>query len=62
MDRTIRAVGATLIILLFALNVVSGTVGIIVLILAIIVLGTSIVGFCPIYAALGINTYPTSKQ
>ena len=42
-------------------NVITGTLGIVLLVLAVVFLLTSLVGFCPIYALLGMNTCPAKK-
>jgi len=55
-DRIIRIVIAILIAVLYFTNVISGTVGIVLLALAAIFLLTSVVSFCPLYAPFGIST------
>jgi hypothetical protein len=35
---------------------VSGALGTVLLVLAVVFLGTSAIGFCPLYTPLGINT------
>jgi hypothetical protein len=44
-----------LVILYFA-NVITGTLGLVLLILAVVFVLTSIIGFCPLYLPLKINT------
>lgn len=48
-DRIIRFIIAVSIGVLFFSNVISGAVGIILLIVAIIILLTSLTGYCPLY-------------
>jgi hypothetical protein len=60
-DRIIRIIVAAAIAGLFFANVITGTVGIILLVLAGIFVLTSLVSFCPIYTIVGINTCPTKS-
>ena len=60
-DKAIRVLIAVLIAGLYFGNVITGTVGIVLLVLAVVFLLTSLVGFCPIYALLGMNTCPAKK-
>ena len=55
-DRIIRIIIAVIIGILFATNVISGTVGIVLVALGGIFLLTSIVSFCPLYAPFGLST------
>lgn len=55
-DRVIRSIIAVLIAVLYFTNVIAGTLGLILLILACVLLLTSIVSFCPLYAPFGLNT------
>jgi len=55
-DRTIRSIIAILIAILYFTNVITGTVGIVLLILACVFLLTSVVSFCPLYFPFGLNT------
>jgi hypothetical protein len=57
-DKTIRILIAAVAALLFFTNIVTGTLGIIVLVGGGILLATSLINFCPLYAILGINTCP----
>jgi hypothetical protein len=58
-DRVLRVAYAVLVAILFFTNVISGTTGIILLVVGIILALTSLVSFCPIYWALG---WKTSKK
>ena len=60
-DRTVRALIAVLIAVLYFTNVISGTIGIILLILASIFLLTSVVSFCPLYLPCGLSTCKKEK-
>jgi len=55
-DRTIRVLIAIAIAVLYITNVITGTLGIVLLILAGVFLFTSVIGFCPLYAPFGIRT------
>lgn len=56
MDKTIRIVIAAIVATLYFTGAVSGTLGIVLLVLAGVFVLTSLVSFCPLYAPLGINT------
>lgn len=62
-DRVIRLVIPVIVILLSFFRVVTGTFALILLIVAAILALTSIIGICPLYNVLGINTCkkPRSK-
>jgi hypothetical protein len=55
-DRITRVVIAVLIGVLYYGNVISGTLAIILGILALVFIATSFVGLCPLYLPFGINT------
>lgn len=55
-DRVIRVILAAVLAVLYFTNVISGTLGIVLLVLAVVFAGTSFISWCPIYAALGIKT------
>lgn len=55
-DRIIRILVAVVFTVLYFTNVVTGTLGIILLILAGVFVLTSIVSFCPLYLPIGLNT------
>lgn len=55
-DKMVRLIVAALIAILYFTNVISGTLGIVLLVLAAVFLLTSVVSFCPLYAPFGINT------
>ena len=58
-DRTIRSLLALLMIALYYFEVVSGTVGIVLIVISAIFLLTSFVSFCPLYAPFGLSTCKT---
>ncbi len=61
-DRTVRIVIAAILIILYFTGVVSGTVGIICLIVAAIALITGTFRFCGLYSLLGMNTCHNEKK
>ncbi|MBK7894976.1 MAG: DUF2892 domain-containing protein [Candidatus Promineifilaceae bacterium] len=56
MDRIIRVAVAALVAILYFTGVISGTVAIILGILALVFVLTSVVGFCPLYLPLKLST------
>lgn len=61
-DKIVRILAAALIVTLYFTNVITGVTAIILLIVAAILLLTSLVSFCPIYHFLGINTKKKTIQ
>jgi hypothetical protein len=55
-DRVIRVLIAAVIATLFFMKVITGTLGIVLLVLAGVFVLTSLISFCPLYAPFGINT------
>jgi len=55
-DRVVRAVAAVIILVLWFTNVISGALAIILGFLAMVLLATSIIGFCPLYVLFKIST------
>lgn len=55
-DRTIRVVIAAIIALLYFMGVISGTLAIVLMVLALIFVLTSIFSFCPVYTLFGISS------
>ena len=60
-DRAIRLMVAAIIVVMYFSNIVTGTIGLILLALAGIFILTSFAGFCPFYTLLGINTCEVRK-
>jgi uncharacterized membrane protein YccC len=61
-DRIIRTIVAVIIAALYFTDVISGTVGLVLMVLAGIFLLTSLISFCPLYAPFGIKTCPATKE
>ena len=61
-DRIIRVLFAISIFVLFLTDVISGTLGIILLVIAGSLVLTSFFRFCPLYIPFRINTIRKSKE
>ena len=61
-DKTIRILIAAIIVILFYFKVITGTLGIILLIAGGIFLLTSFINFCPLYKIFGLSTCPMKKD
>jgi len=57
-DRVLRLAVAVIIAALYFSETITGTVGIVLLVLAAVFALTSFVSFCPLYLPFGINTRP----
>ena len=55
-DKILRIVAAIVIAILYFTHVISGTVAIVLLVLAAVFILTSLVSFCPLYAPFGLST------
>jgi len=55
-DKIIRIIVALAVAGLFFANIIAGTLGIILLVLAIVFVLTSLISFCPLYTIFGIKT------
>ena len=60
-DRIIRVIIAAMMGLLYFNGTLTGTFGIVLLILSIIFVLTSLISFCPMYKHFGINTCSVKK-
>ncbi len=60
-DRIIRIILAAIVAVLYFTNIIPGTLGIVLLVLAGVFVVTSFVSFCPLYALVGLNTCPAKK-
>ncbi len=61
-DKIIRLVIAVVIAILYFTEVIGGTLGIVLLVVAGIFLLTSLINFCPLYAIFGISTCPVKEK
>ncbi|MEI7526343.1 MAG: DUF2892 domain-containing protein [Mariniphaga sp.] len=55
-DKTLRIFVAAIIALLYFTEVIKGTLGIVLLVFAVVFVVTSFVSFCPLYTLIGLNT------
>lgn len=60
-DRIVRILIALLAAYLYYAGIVTGTWGIVLIVVSVIFLLTSAVGFCPLYAVFGIRTCAVKK-
>ena len=60
-DRVIRLLLAAVVAALYFTNTKTGTLGIVLLVLAGVFVLTSLISFCPLYALVGLNTCPAKK-
>lgn len=56
MDRILRVAVAAVLAYLYFTGIVTGALGIVLLVLAAVFVLTSIFAFCPLYAAFGFST------
>lgn len=61
-DRLIRVIIAAAIAVLYFTNIISGTLGLVLLVLGVIFLLTSVVSFCPLYAPFGLSTCKVKER
>ena len=55
-DTVIRLLAAVVIVILYFTNVISGTLAIVLLVVAGLLILTSLISFCPMYWPFGIST------
>ncbi len=60
-DRLVRVLIAAIVAVLYFTGVVTGTLGIVLLVLAGVFVATSLVSFCPLYTLFGLSTCPVAK-
>ena len=61
-DKVVRILMAVAIGILYFMNVITGTTAIVLLVVAIILVLTSLISFCPLYYLLGIKTRKKTVQ
>ncbi len=61
-DRIIRLLLAAVVAVLYFTNVITGTLGIVLLLVAGVFVLTSLISFCPLYTLIGLNTCPAKKK
>lgn len=60
-DRIIRLIIAAMLVFLYFNGTISGTLGIVAVVIAGVFALTSLVSFCPLYTIIGINTCSVKK-
>jgi hypothetical protein len=60
-DRIIRLLISALLVVLWFTGTLTGTLGIVALVLAGVFTLTAAIGFCPLYSIFGMNTCPAKK-
>jgi hypothetical protein len=55
-DRIIRVVIAIVLVALYVTGVIGGTLGLVLIALSVVFVGTSLIGFCPLYLPFGLRT------
>ena len=61
-DRIIRLIIAAIIAIFYFTNVITGVIGIILLILAGVFVITSFMGFCPLYLPFGLSSRSSKEN
>ncbi len=61
-DRFVRIILSVVFAALYFMEVITGTIGLILLIAGGVLLATALVDFCPFYKILGINTIPPEEK
>ncbi len=61
-DKVIRIFAAVILVILIFSQVITGTAAIVAGILSGVFLLTSLIGFCPLYTLIGINTCKTKHH
>ncbi|HNY15427.1 MAG TPA: DUF2892 domain-containing protein [Bacteroidales bacterium] len=62
LDRVLRLLGAGVLIVLYFLNVITGTLAVVSLVIAAVLVLTSFISFCPLYVPFRINTRPREQK
>jgi Protein of unknown function (DUF2892) len=60
-DRIVRLIIAAVLAYLYFGGVVTGTLGIVLVVVAGVFVLTSLISFCPLYSLVGLNTCPVKK-
>ncbi|MRI01703.1 DUF2892 domain-containing protein [Kriegella sp. EG-1] len=61
-DRIIRIALALILGTLYYNGIISGTLGLVLLILSVVFIFTSVLSFCPLYTIFGINTCQVKSE
>ena len=61
-DRIIRVILAAVFAYLYFSGTVTGTIGVVLVVLGAVFLLTSLISSCPLYSIFGISTCPTKQE
>lgn len=61
-DRIGRVIFAILVLLLWMMDIISGTLATTLLVVGTIFVATSAIGFCPIYTVFGLDTNRAARK
>ncbi len=61
-DRIFRVVVAAIMATLYFTGMLTGTLGLVLLVLAGVFVATSLVSFCPLYSLVGLSTCPVKEK
>jgi len=61
-DRIVRILIAAVVAVLYFTHVITGVLGIVLLVIAAVFVLTSLVSFCPLYTLVGLDTCPSKKS
>lgn len=61
-DRIVRLLLAAAMVVLYFTNTITGTLGIVLLVLAGVFVLTSLISFCPLYTLIGLNTCKVNSK
>ena len=61
-DRIVRTILAIIVGVLYFQGIISGILGTLLLVLAVVFLLTSFVSFCPLYVLVGLSTCPRESS
>jgi len=61
-DKIIRFIIAAVIAFLYYNKTITGTPAVVLLVLAGVFVLTSLIGFCPLYKLVGLNTCPVKRK
>ena len=61
-DRVLRFIIAAIIVTLYFTNIVTGTLALVLLVVAAVLMLTVFIGVCPLYSLFGISTLKKNKN
>ena len=61
-DKIIRVIVAVVFAVLYFTNTISGTLGLVLVVLSGVFVLTSLISFCPLYAIFGVSSCPVKEK